>query len=886
MLKCLMLLNIRNSHAMRNALLFFLFNFNVMIFQSQALHAADFFLTNDSSDCHFSPKLQGGIEEGSDLLFFSISLKNNSIKEFKSDPDLKIVRYLKSAKILIVETSYQHLKKKYCDHPNITFIDLVNVNPKEEATLRQHNLNVNRIGASHHFYPGIKGQSQTVSLKENSCDTADIDLAGKILVNENSSPVFTQHAKEMGTLLIGEGNSSRYAKGVLPQSTILCTDFNSLFAEDSIYYRQFDIRVQNHSYGTGIENYYSNETFSYDQVVNKLPELVHVFSAGNAGSQTPQAGIYEGISGYANLTGNYKQSKNSIVVSSVDSANNWVSLSSSGPAYDGRLKPELVAFGGDGTSESAVLVSGTVGLLQQRFFELNGAYPISSTVKATLMAGAKDVHSEGIDFNTGYGSLHALHSLQILDSTWYYEDLLSLGEIKMNTINIPVDCKELKVVLSWIDPAAQPGAENALVHDLDLKVTSPENTLWLPWVLDSSPDADLLSLLPARKEDHLNTMEMVTIKDPVPGVYEISVSANALQSSQTFSIAYFYQQKNKFQWNYPTSSDKLITNTKGYLHWENTWEESEGELFVKYGKGDWTSLGLVELAKDHFGYQVYDTTSLVQFKMNIAGEEFYSEYSTITKELELSVENLCDQVVMLSWPEIEQINGYHVYQLKDGKMEKVLSTNDTIINYDFQGSAPYFAVAPQINDTIEGARSTTVNVNNSNKGCYLSYFSASLSNTGIVNISLGINAPWDIESIQITRSREGKDEVIGDFSSVLKKNYFWTDTDLIPGSYTYQAKITLLNGDVIDSERIQVYYTNENTVIYFPNPVVNDYVNVLSDLPGGEIHVFDSQGKLIVQRDIVANVETVDLTGYGKGIYLFQIHYNGQHITTGKIMKL
>jgi hypothetical protein len=37
-----------------------------------------------------------------------------------------------------------------------------------------------------------------------------------------------------------------------------------------------------------------------------------------------------------------------------------------GPAFDGRIKPEMVAFGIDGSSGAAALVSGVAILLQQQ----------------------------------------------------------------------------------------------------------------------------------------------------------------------------------------------------------------------------------------------------------------------------------------------------------------------------------------------------------------------------------------------------------------------------------------------------------------------------------------------------------------------------------------
>ncbi len=68
-------------------------------------------------------------------------------------------------------------------------------------------------------------------------------------------------------------------------------------------------------------------------------------------------------------------SKNTLSVGAVDSQGKVSPLSSRGPAYDGRIKPELVAYGEGGTSEAAALVSGVSLLLQQAYREQQNHLP-------------------------------------------------------------------------------------------------------------------------------------------------------------------------------------------------------------------------------------------------------------------------------------------------------------------------------------------------------------------------------------------------------------------------------------------------------------------------------------------------------------------------------
>ncbi|QKG51544.1 S8 family serine peptidase [Hymenobacter sp. BRD67] len=130
--------------------------------------------------------------------------------------------------------------------------------------------------------------------------------------------------------------------------------------------------VQNHSYGTGIENYYGLEALGYDQQTRQLPTLLHVFSSGNSGTDASADGLYKGLVAVANLTGQFKMSKNSLAVGATDALGQVAALSSRGPAYDGRIKPELVAYGDAGSSDASALGSGAALLVQQAYRDSQG----------------------------------------------------------------------------------------------------------------------------------------------------------------------------------------------------------------------------------------------------------------------------------------------------------------------------------------------------------------------------------------------------------------------------------------------------------------------------------------------------------------------------------
>jgi hypothetical protein len=144
--------------------------------------------------------------------------------------------------------------------------------------------------------------------------------------------------------------------------------------------------------------------------------LLHIFSSGNSGTLASTTGAYAGITGFANLTGSFKMAKNILTVGATDSFSIVAPQSSKGPAFDGRVKPELVAFGIDGSSGAAALVSGVSLTLQQQYKQLNRVLPANALIKAVLLNSADDCGNKEVDYSNGFGSLNALNAVNTLNS--------------------------------------------------------------------------------------------------------------------------------------------------------------------------------------------------------------------------------------------------------------------------------------------------------------------------------------------------------------------------------------------------------------------------------------------------------------------------------------
>src|SRR5262249_1627814 len=153
-------------------------------------------------------------------------------------------------------------------------------------------LSADKVNMVSSRFPNYDGNGIIVSVKENQPDTSDIDLRGRYLSTDLSSGTYSTHATDMATIIGGAGNTYYEGKAAAPGSTVSSSSFAVLLPETDDAYQRYNISVQNHSYGTGIENFYGADASAYDASVITRPQLMHVFSAGNSGQETSTTGPY------------------------------------------------------------------------------------------------------------------------------------------------------------------------------------------------------------------------------------------------------------------------------------------------------------------------------------------------------------------------------------------------------------------------------------------------------------------------------------------------------------------------------------------------------------------------------------------------------------------
>jgi len=778
--------------------------------------------------------------------------------------------------IFLLTAGIKYIFEQVLPRAEVLFIDRQRI-AKEEVAVSNLDISTNKVSTIHSRFPQFDGNGLTVSVKENRPDTADIDFKGRYVSTNLSSPALSSHATIMSTIIGGAGNTYYEGYGVAAGSLISSSNFSTLLPEPDAAYQQYNITVQNHSYGTGIENFYGADAAAYDASVTTRPSLMHVFSAGNSGSLTSTAGPYAGVNSYANLTGSFKMAKNIITVGHTDSLGIVLVPSSKGPAFDGRVKPELVAFGEDGSSGAAALVSGTSLVLQQTYKDLHGIMPSSSLIKAVLLNSADDAGPKGIDFLSGYGSLNALKAVQAIVGTKHFTGNINPNTTDAFALPIPSGLRQVKITLVWNDPPAQPNAAKALRNDLDLELSLPAaSEIWKPWVLNSFPHIDSLQQLPVRKRDSLNNVEQVTLTNPVAGNYFVNVKGFNITTAapQSYSIAYQFDTADRFVWYYPATTDNIIGGNSNILRWESTFTANSGQLEYSINNGNsWQLINNnVDLSKGTYKWNAPDTFATALLRMNIAPQIFLSDTFTISKRFNTYVGFNCSDSFMFYWNKIPGVSAFRVYQLGNRYMQPLLTTTDTSVILGKQTNPSlYYAVAPVLTSKT-GVRTYGFNYTTQGVSCYIRTFTVQLSgNTGQLDLEIG--SVYKVSTIsweKLTLNGYTSLRIVTAISGLL---YSHTDVILSNGANTYRVKITLSNGQVIYSEPETIYYFGNDLYIVYPNPA-GQYqpITILSNEPETTLaQVYNSIGQKVFELSLNDLVNSLPVGTLSKGFYLVRI---------------
>lgn len=578
---------------------------------------------------------------------------------------------------------------------------------------------------------GLKydGSGVSVLVRDDGKIGPHIDYQGRI-DNSHASGIssFSTHGDMVSGILMGAGNLNPDVTGTAKGAFLYLTDYESEFLDETmdLYYKNHTV-ITSSSYSDGCNDGYTINSLTTDKQIYENPTLIHVFSAGNSG-QTDCG--YGAGSTWGNITGGHKMGKNSIATGNVNQDGIIEKSSSRGPASDGRIKPDICANGvgqlstypnntinfGSGTSAAAPGISGTLAQLQQAYkVQNNGEEANSALLKACLLNSATDVGNPGPDFIYGWGIVNAGKAFDIINNKKYQHISLNQGEEKALFLTIPQNTANVKIMIYWADREASLISSKALVNDFDLVVGNPDNTKAYPYILNSTPDPDLLNLVAQNGIDHTNNMEQVELANPEAGSYQILIKANNLPFGKADCWLVYIVDNGTPTMVYPNGGEAFNQSKLVKLQWDAT--GNQGDFTIEYSNNNGTNWNLIKtLAGDYRStYWKMPDTPMDSIWLKISRNNLSNTIAapiTILNQIDtVFLDKICPNTASIHWDTIPGASKYILYRLGDKYMEPIDTITATNIEFENNpGNDTWISVKPISMTGMPGKRSVAINL--------------------------------------------------------------------------------------------------------------------------------------------------------------------------------
>lgn len=592
-------------------------------------------------------------------------------------------------------------------------------------SLHRSNLLDTQRGAAGRDYTG---ENIGVMVRDDGIVGPHIDFEGRI-DNSLASTNGPTHGDGVAGIMAGAGNLNPLMRGMAAGSNVYIVNYepNFLDSQTLSLINNGSVQITNSSYSNGCNDGYTTITQTVDQQTNDNPSLLHVFSAGN--SNNNDCGYGAGNQ-WGNITGGHKQGKNVIATANVFFDGSLVSSSSRGPAHDGRIKPDITANGQNqnstdenntyqefgGTSGAAPGIAGVSAQLYEAYQTKNGSLPESALIKAVLLNSTNDYGNIGPDFKFGWGLVNALQAAKIIEEDRYLSAEATQGNTNSHTINVPVGTTQVRFMVYWSDSPAAPGAATALVNDLDLTVTNPSSTNYLPWILDPTPNPTTLNTPATNGVDHLNNVEQVLINNPAAGDYTVDISGfNVPVGPQKYYVVYELISEN-LTLTYPNASESFVPGEVESLHWDgvNVTEDYDLEYSIDNGTS-WNAITTVSKNTTNYGWTVPNEVTgkaLIRITSGAFQDTSDAVFSIARQASSLQITQVCPEEMTLAWTEVVNAESYDLYLLGEKYMEIVGTSSTNSITVPIVNSTlPRWAAVVARNDTEGWVSRRTIAIN-------------------------------------------------------------------------------------------------------------------------------------------------------------------------------
>lgn len=647
------------------------------------------------------------------------------------------------------------------------------------------------------------GTGVTVGLQDDGLISNHIDYQGRVTQNANGNG--GNHGDHIAGTIMGAGNLEPVARGMAYGARLYVRWVYDIINNMQNHYNNDSVYITSTSYSNGCNTGYTSFTQTHDQQILNLPQLMHVFSAGNAGNS--DCGYGAGT-GWGNITGGHKMGKNVLAVGNLTLNDDLAGSSSRGPATDGRIKPDICAKGTSvystvadppfyasytGTSMACPNISGIFAQLYDAYRQThNNVWPGSALIKTIMLNTAEDLGNPGPDYKFGWGRVNALHAAEVIENNQFLQATLQQSQTRQHTINVPQGVQQLRIMVYWHDVTATPGAAKHLVNDIDMVVTTPGGSQVLPWTLDPTPDPTILNAPAVRGVDTLNNMEQVTIDLPAGGNYTVTLSGTTIPfGPQPYTLTYYFVQDG-ITVTYPIGGESLVPGQTELIRWDA--HDDSGTFSIDFSADSgqsWQSVasGISGNLRQHSWAVPNQVTGKALIRINRNGMQAVSDapFSIIGVPTNFDILWACGDSLKLRWDAVPGAVEYEVSRLGSKYMDSIGRTSDLHLTVDgiLTTWTYWFSVRAIGEQEASGRRARAIS-----------------------------KTPGDINCVPF-------DAALITLISPLQTPF----PDCIAGSEE-QVTITLLNSGVQGLSQIPVYYRFNNGAVVadtIPGPVYSAY---------------------------------------------------------------
>lgn len=703
--------------------------------------------------------------------------------------------YKEGFKGLFIATVSSLQINQLLEDPFVYFVESL---PEADKSLNMESGVLHNSSTFRSAYSGkyLTGKGVIIGIGDDGQLNLHIDNYYKVIENLNFP---TDHATHVAGIATGSGNLNPRLKGHAPEAKIIDESFSGILSQTPQYFQNYGMVLTNNSYGSDgrctNSGAYSSISRFVDQQLLDFPDVMHVFAAGNTRIATP---CLPYPSGYFSIYPSYQSSKNAISVGGSDKFNPS-NFYSKGPTNDGRIKPEIVAVGNSvlstggnnnyynnfGTSMAAPQVTGVMALMVERYRQLNaGANPKGALLKTIVCNSSVDIGNAGPDYANGYGWLNATKAIECIEKKQYTNGNIQQDEIKTFSLAVSNNTAELKVAAYWPDRPASLYSRLALVNDIDITVTAPDGSIIKPQVLDSV--ASSILSLSVQGNDHCNNLEQVTIKNPIPGNYTVTIKGYAIPfGPQDYYIAYDLESKG-LQIVYPFKNERWKSGENQLISWRDPGNNPVDGYQIEWsqdGINNWQPVSSTSGVIKNISFVVPQQSgiaSAIRVINKTNNQNSIIDSLVIEPEIAIKLSTPCNGKVDIAWPKVIA-DSFSIYTLKEGVMSPFKTITDTSFQADGlnKDSIYWYAVAPWYNGKI-GERGLAKSIMPSNNNCILPQFDGDFTVVQVSNPNSG-------------RKQTSTERSSAETISVQIKNL---DNDNYSGNLLLKASV---NGQLFDS---------------------------------------------------------------------------------------